>query len=138
MHRMHIDVKPICAWRAADIKMRVWQTARMAPIKKPKHNRARTFLREWREHRALTLEEAAERMDIHYTTLLRIERGQSPYNQDFLERAALAYGCEPTDLLDNNPNAWNVPKLVYDAVKAAPAEKQRQALEIIAAFLKAS
>jgi len=109
----------------------------MAPVKKQKSDRSKTFLKEWREHRGMTLEEAAEKIDLHYTTLMRIERGAVPYNQDFLERAAIVYACDITDFLDNSPKAWNAPKLVYDALKDATPEKQRAALEIVSAFLKA-
>jgi transcriptional regulator with XRE-family HTH domain len=110
----------------------------MVNVKRPNQpERQLTFLREWREFRDMTLEEAAERLEIHHTTLLRIEKRQSPYNQDFLERAALVYGCEPTDFLDNNPQSWNVPRLVYDRVKQASPDKQREVMAVIEAMLKA-
>src|SRR5690606_28130092 len=63
----------------------------------------RTFLREWREFRDLTQEQAAERIDITQGQLSRIERGQAPYSQGLLEAAAEAYQCEPWDLLNVNP-----------------------------------
>jgi len=112
----------------------------MPPVKKTRsEERQRTFLKEWREHRNLTLEEASERIDVHHTTLGRVEKGQIPYNQDFLERAALAYGCDVEDFLLVNPHApASHPKLVYDALKNASVEKQAEALRIIQALLKAS
>lgn len=100
--------------------------------------RHRTFLREWREYRELTLEQAADRMEMHHTTLGRVEKGQVPYNQDFLEMAALVYGCEASDLIDNNPREWNVPRLVYDRLRNAPLDKQREALAIVEALLKSA
>lgn len=111
----------------------------MPPIKKSKpFARGITFLREWRDYRDLTLEAASERLDIHHTTLLRIEKGQSPYNQDFLERCALAYGCDVEDLLFNNPyKPKGIPHLVFDALKNASPGKQAEALRIVEALLRA-
>jgi transcriptional regulator with XRE-family HTH domain len=110
----------------------------MARIKKDtRPARKLTFLRQWREHRDLTLEEAAEKMEMHHTSLMRVEKGVVPYNQDFLERAALVYGCDATDFLDNDPRAWNLPRLVFDRLRQAPPEKQREAMAIIDALLKA-
>ncbi len=70
---------------------------------KPKEYR-RTNLRAWRLFRRLTQEQAAERIGIDYTTLGRIERGRVPYSQGLLEAAALAYDCEPWDLLNRDPS----------------------------------
>ena len=46
--------------------------------------RHRTFLKEWREYRNLT-PKAAERIGVEQPTLSRLERGISPYSQDFLK-----------------------------------------------------
>lgn len=68
---------------------------------------ARTFIREWREHRGLSLERAAarvsERLPTTKASLSRMERGLQPYSQPILEALAWAYGCEPADLLMRNP-----------------------------------
>ncbi len=109
----------------------------MAPVPKPKPtNRQPHFLRQWRLHKGLTQEEAAERVEIDRTTLSRIEGGSVPYNQDLLERLALAYGCETADLISMNPASWDGPKLVYDALRRAPIAMQRQAVAVIEALLK--
>jgi transcriptional regulator with XRE-family HTH domain len=108
----------------------------MAPRKKPPHDRSPTFLRDWRKFRELTLEAACERFDIDRTTLGRIEKGQLPYNQDFLEKAALAYGCEPQDLLSINPRAPDAPRLLFSRLLQAPEKVQRQAAEIFETLLK--
>jgi transcriptional regulator with XRE-family HTH domain len=110
----------------------------MASRKKPAHNRHGTFLRNWRKFRELTLQRAADRLDIDYTTLGRIERGEVPYNQDLLERLAFAYGCEVTDLLDIDPLKPDPPKLVYSRLRHASPEVQRQALAIIEALLRSA
>ena len=108
----------------------------MPPVKKPKpEQRCRTFLKEWREHRGLTLGAAAERVDMHYTSLARIERGQSPYNQDFLERAAEVYGCEVTDLLTSPPDATNIARKIYAAIQGAEPERQLEVFRVVRAML---
>ena len=60
----------------------------MAPVKKPKRALNRTFLKEWREHRQLTQEQAADRLNISRALLSKIENAKSPYSQGFIEAAA--------------------------------------------------
>lgn len=108
----------------------------MPPVSKNPHTRQRTFLREWRKYRGLSQTEAAERVEIDQTTLGRIERGVVPYNQDFLERLALAYGCDVEDLLSVDPLKPDPPKLVYNRLRAAPKAVQEQALRILDALLR--
>lgn len=95
-------------------------------------------MREWRKFRKLSQVAAAERVDVDYTTLGRIERGELPYNQDFLERLAVAYGCEVTDLLEWNPLKPQPPRLVFERVKAAHPDLQKQIISVVEAMLKAS
>ncbi len=110
----------------------------MPPLKKPAQVRPRTLHREWRKYFGISQEEAAARVEIDRTTLSKIERGQLPYNQDFLERLALAYGCEASDFLETNPLVpKDPPRLVWDALKKAAPEKQAEALRIVEALLKA-
>lgn len=75
----------------------------MAPIKKPRPRLRRTFLKEWREFRQLTQEQAADRLNMDRSNLSRAERGEIPYSQPLLEAAAEAYNCEPWDILNVNP-----------------------------------
>lgn len=108
----------------------------MARIRKPPVRRGRTYLKEWREFRGLTLEAAANRLDVHHTTVMRLEAGKVPYNQDILERMAFAYNCEVDQLLKVDPRRADPPRLVYDRLKNAPKEVQNQALAVIDALLK--
>jgi transcriptional regulator with XRE-family HTH domain len=103
----------------------------MAPVKKPLHSRSPTFLREWREFRDLSQEEVADRLEIDRTTLSKIERRLLPYNQDFLERAALVYGCEPADILNTNPMKPAPPRLVFEALKSATPDQRQQITRFI-------
>ncbi len=75
----------------------------MVAVKKNRHKLRRTFLREWREFRGLSQEQAGARLGMDRSNLSRIERGEVPYNQALLEAAADAYDCEPWDLLNVNP-----------------------------------
>lgn len=75
----------------------------MPRIKQPKRARSRHFLKEWRKFRELTQDEMAERTGCVRTTYGRIEAGQVPYSQDFIELAAAALQCDVTDLLSHGP-----------------------------------
>jgi transcriptional regulator with XRE-family HTH domain len=97
--------------------------------KSQKHPR---YFREWRKHRQLTLEAAAERMGTTHATLSRIERGKTKYTEGTLLLMADAYGCEPADLL-RPPIA---PHDEFSAfVKNLDAKKRQQALRILKAAL---
>lgn len=67
-------------------------------------SRQPTFLRNWRKFRKLSQEAASARLGIKQGTLSKIERGELPYNQDFLEQAAIAYRADAAaDLLSIDP-----------------------------------
>lgn len=104
-------------------------------INRPRPRR-RTFLREWREHRLLTQEQAAERIGITQATLSRIERGLIPYDQDFLEKASFSYQCDPQDLLMRNPLNPDAVWSITDNLKRASPAEQAQAAAVIDALLK--
>lgn len=65
--------------------------------------RRRTFIKEWRQHRSLTLEQLAEKVGTTHGTLSRIEHGKIHYRQTMLEAIAEALDVEPGDLLSRNP-----------------------------------
>lgn len=77
-----------------------WLCAQAADMVQQRH-----FLREWRQHKGLTLEQIAERLHTTHATISRIERGKLPYNQALLERLAEEYGTEPASLLMRHPKA---------------------------------
>lgn len=82
--------------------------------------RRRTFLREWREHiyPNLSQDEIAGRFDMSAAQLSRIERGLSPYTQDFLELAAHAYGTDPGILLSRRPQDMDLWETVKKIIKS--------------------
>jgi transcriptional regulator with XRE-family HTH domain len=86
----------------------------------------------------LNQEQAADRIGIKQGTLSRIERGELPYNQDFLETVAEAYGCEPEDLLSFNPRTPDQLRLVWSELRNAPPDVKARAIGYIEALLKAS
>lgn len=75
----------------------------MPPVKKQHRQRRRHFIREWRKHIGLTQEQVAEIVGQTATTVGRIEKNDIPYNQDFLEQVADAFGCSVSDLLNADP-----------------------------------
>lgn len=109
----------------------------MPPVKRPPRARLPQFLREWRKYRRLSLVQVAEKIEIDHSTLSRIERNETPYDQDVLEKLSLVYGCEPQDLLSINPLQPDPPRLVYDRLRQAPAEMRDRAMAILDALLKA-
>lgn len=108
----------------------------MPAVPKPEHRRSPTFIRAWRRYKELSQEELADRLEIDRTTLGRIEAGKVPYNQDFLERCALALGCEPADLIAVDPLRVEKPREVWDRLRHAPPHVQEQAAAVIEAILK--
>ena len=63
----------------------------------------RTYIRAWRDHRGLSQEEIASRLEMSRTQFSRIETGVTPYNQAFLEALAEQLGCTAADLIMRNP-----------------------------------
>ena len=109
------------------------QKVRPRPKRPP---RRRTYLKEWRKHRGLTQERAAERLGLEQSTLSRLERGQLPYNQDFLEAAAKAYSCEPQDLLMRNPLDEDAVWSIADNLKTATPEQRSLVRDLIDTVIK--
>jgi transcriptional regulator with XRE-family HTH domain len=109
----------------------------MAPVKKPDHSRHRHFMYEWRKHRDKSQEAVADAVEIDRTTYSKIERGKLPYNQDFLERLAVVFRCEPADILSVDPTKPQPPKLVWSRLEQAPEDVRTRIMSVIDALLKA-
>ena len=62
-----------------------------------------TFIREWRKHRGLTLEQLADRIDMTASHLSMLERGLRAYTQETLEKIADALQTDAAALLTLNP-----------------------------------
>lgn len=93
--------------------------------------RQRIFVRQWRKHRGYSLEQVAERLHISKGALSRIERGERPYTQDFLEAVAEILSTDPASLLMRDPTDPDGIWSIWDEV---PEMERGQALKVLAAF----
>lgn len=100
----------------------------------PRKQYRRTFIREWRQHRGLTLERLADRIGMKASALSYLERGQSAYTQGTLELIAEALQTTPASLIMRNPDEDDAIWSLWD--KASPAEK-RQITEVAKALKRA-
>ncbi|RVI91800.1 helix-turn-helix domain-containing protein [Sinorhizobium meliloti] len=76
----------------------------------PERKYGKTYLREWREYRGLSLRRLADRLELDgpdetfsHTSIARIEKGLQPYSQPILEAIAAALDVSVTDLLSVDP-----------------------------------
>lgn len=90
-----------------------------------------TYLRQWRKYRGYSLERSAEMIGVTHGLLSKIERAKKPYNQAFLEAAADAYGCEPSDLLEIDPLLANDVTSLLSFRRARTEDGQREIVEEI-------
>lgn len=89
------------------------------------------FLKQWREHRGLSQDALAARLDTTGATISRIENGKNNFKREMLEELAEALGIEPGDLFrDPTKPDYELWKIVTGL---AP-EKQQQALRILRAL----
>ena len=83
-----------------------------------KRARRRTFIREWREHRGLTQEQLADRLETSVASISRIETGTQPYTQDTLEALAEALMTDPASLIMRNPGDPDAIWSLWDKAKS--------------------
>jgi transcriptional regulator with XRE-family HTH domain len=100
----------------------------------------RTFIREWREFRNLTLERLAERLrearglTITHASLSRIERGVQPYSQPILEAiAGELTGGDVAYLLVRDPHG---PEGIWSIWDHAQADERRLIVDIAKTITK--
>ena len=94
----------------------------------------KTFFREWRLKRGLSLRRLAARMEsepggapvISFASLGRIENGLQPYSQPILEALSVALGVSKGALLEMHPDKEGE---VVDLVRRLNRTKQAQAIE---------
>lgn len=91
----------------------------------------RTFLKEWRIYRGLTLERLADRVGVQPSALSYLERGQSGYQQGLLEALAEALAVSPSQLLDVDPNKDGE---VIDLVRLIDDKNRDQAIRVLKAL----
>jgi transcriptional regulator with XRE-family HTH domain len=79
----------------------------------------RTFIKHWRKHRQLTLEQLAARLDMTASHLSMLENGKRGYTQETLERVAEALNTDPASLLMRNPGDPDAIWTVWEQAKPA-------------------
>lgn len=104
----------------------------MAPVPKPKRERTKHFFKEWREYRELTQEQAIGRLGWSQSKISRIEKGETPYNQDDLETASEAYRCSTADLITVNPFKEGE---VVDLMRMIDDRNRDQAIRVLKALV---
>lgn len=77
----------------------------MAPVKKPKPILGKHYLKEWREAKGVGQQEAATAIALSRTMLSKIENGENPYQQQYVEGLARLYRCSPAELIGTDPHA---------------------------------
>lgn len=88
-----------------------------------KHDRQKTFIREWRDFRNLSQEALGERMGTSGGSISRIETGEQPYTQDTLEALAEALNTDPASLLMRDPTDGDAIWSVWDQAKEGDRRK---------------
>lgn len=91
------------------------------PVPKKRQFR-RTFIRQWREYRGLTLEQLADRVEMTPSYLSMFERGQRGYTQNTLESLAEALQTDAASLLMRNPTDEEAVWSIWEHAK--PAERR--------------
>ena len=92
-----------------------------------KRKRVLTKIAQWREHRGLTQEALAERLETSKASISRIENGEQAYTQDFLEACADALRTDPASLLMRDPTDDEAVWTLWDKAKVG----ERQMIESI-------
>lgn len=97
----------------------------MPRVGNPKQRR-KTFFREWREHRGLTQEQLADRMETTKANISRVESGKQGYTQDYLEALAIALQTDEASLLMRDPSE---PEGIWSIWENALPGQRRQIVE---------
>lgn len=98
----------------------------------------KTYIREWREYRGLSLRRLADRLELNgpdetisHASIGRIENGQQPYSQPVLEAIATALNVSVTDLLGVDPMKEGE---VVDLMRMINDKNRAQAIRVLRAL----
>lgn len=98
----------------------------------------RTFIREWRVKRGLSLRQLAARLEqepggasISHASLGRIETGSQAYTQPIIEAIAAALGVEVMDLLEVHPDKAGEVVDLTRILKSLDDSRRSQAIEYL-------
>ena len=95
-------------------------------------NNGPNFLRQWREHRGLTQEELAEKVDTTANMIHYLETGERGLSAKWLRRLAPALDTTPGHLLEHDPN--NLPTDILDIWAHISKKDRATALRILETF----
>lgn len=93
----------------------------------------RTFIRQWRKHRALSLERLADRVEMTESFLSMLERGERGYTQETLELLAEALQTDVASLLMRDPTE---PGAIWSVWEQAKPGERRMIEEIAKTITK--
>ena len=98
----------------------------------------KTYIRQWRKHRGLSLRKLAARIEsspgeelISFASLGRIERGQQPYSQPIIEGIAQALNVTVPMLLESDPEKEGE---VIDLLRNLDPSKREDAVKMLRAL----
>lgn len=100
----------------------------------PREPKTKHYIRAWRLHRDMTLEQLADSIGMSHQNLGKIERFKVPYNQVLLEQLSVPLRCDPVELIVRDPMSADPIWAVLDGMNAS----QREQLTEIAKTLKKS
>lgn len=129
VHHTHINCKHKCA--PAGILAQSYFVHAMHMTE----NLGKTYLREWRESKSITLVDAAEYAGIKHGQLSRIERAIAPYNQRLLESLAILYECGVEQLLKYPPQEG---ENIYSFWESASANERFKIVQIARTIIEAN
>lgn len=111
------------------------QTVPMAKtvVPRPKPQKRRHFIKQWRKHRNLTQEQLAERVGVTPGAISQVELGRVNYTQPMLEAVARELNCSPGDLLNVDPTRENAMWSIWETLDVPT---RNQVIEIARTFQK--
>lgn len=89
------------------------------------------YIREWRKHRGLTLEQLAELIGMTHQNLGKIERYKVPYSQPLLEHLAEALRTDAASLIARDPSS---PQELWALFDELTEPERRQGIEVLKAL----
>jgi transcriptional regulator with XRE-family HTH domain len=98
------------------------KTPRRSPPIPPRTRFRPTFIAQWREHRHLTQEQLADRLEMTQSHLSMLENGKRGYTQETLERIADALQTDAASLIMRNPAESDAIWSIWEHAK--PGERQ--------------
>lgn len=93
----------------------------------------KTFIRPWRKHRKLTLEQLADKAQTTASHLSMLERGQRGYTQEMLEAIAKALGTDVASLLGRDPGE---PESIWAVWTEAKPSQRKMIIDLAKTVVK--